>query len=201
MGMFDYIKCKAKLPLNEELNNLPIDWGDVSFQTKDLENCLLDYTISKSGKLIENIKKYEHVYFSKEEIKEKKLKPWDFVKESKLISDTSETINFHGKITFGEILDFSEDEDIWVDFEAYFIYGKLDRIDLLKVEKYKSRKKAQKNFFEKIKEEEKTLTHKIKKMVRKLGWNQVWKSISCAFYKISGFFSHLASYINRYLIF
>ena len=41
--MFDYIKCKAKLPLNEELNNLPIDWGDVSFQTKDLENCLLEY--------------------------------------------------------------------------------------------------------------------------------------------------------------
>ena len=201
MGMFDYIKCEAKLPLNEELNNLPINWEEVSFQTKDLENCLLDYTISKSGKLIENIKKYEYTYFSKEEIKEKKLKPWGFVKESKLISDTSETVNFHGKITFGEILVFSEDEDIWVDFEAYFIYGKLDRIDLLKVEKYKSRKKAQEKFFEKIKKEERTLGSKTKKIFKKLGWSLIWRQISLLSYKISTTFSRIASFINRYLIF
>jgi len=201
MGMFDYVKCKAKLPLNEELSNLPIDWNEVSFQTKDLENCLLDYTISQSGELIENIKKYEYTYFSKEEIKEKKLKPWGFVKESKLISDTSETVNFHGKITFGEILVFSEDEDIWVDFEAYFIYGKLDRIDLLKVEKYKSRKKAQEKFFEKIKKEERTLGSKTKKIFKKLGWNLIWRQISLLSYKISTIFSRIASFINRYLIF
>ncbi len=201
MGMFDYIKCEAKLPLNEELNNLPINWKEVSFQTKDLENCLLDYTISESGILIENIKKYEYTYFSKEEIKEKKIKPWNYVKESKLISNTSEIINFHGKINFGEILDFSDDEDIWLDFEAYFIYGKLDRIDLLKVEKHKSRKKAQENFLKKIKEEEKNLSHRVKKIAKKLGWNLFWKNISRCFYELSGFFSRLASCINRYLIF
>ena len=199
--MFDYIKCKYTLPLSKELSELKVDWKDVSFQTKDLENCLLDYTISESGELIETIKKYEYTYFTEQDRKNRKLKPWQIIKESKLVSEKSESVNFHGKINFGEILDFSHDEDIWVDFEAYFIYGKLDKIELSKVEKYKSRKISQEHFFKKIKEEKKTLSYKIKKIAKSLGWNLIWKSTSSASYKASSFFSRLASYINRYLIF
>lgn len=201
MGMFDYIKCEYKLPLSDELKELKINWKDISFQTKDLENCLLDYKISQSGELIETIKKYEHSYYTEEDRKSGKVKPWDIVKESRLISEKTESVNFHGKINFGEILDFSDEEDIWVDFEAYFIYGKLDKIELSKVEKYKSRKIAQEDFFKKIKEEEKTLSAKSKKIIKKLGWNLLWKKISSFSYKASRFFAEIASFINRYFIF
>ena len=55
MGMFSYIKCKKELPLTDELKNLSVKWGEVQYQTKDLDNCLETYIISEDGELLEEV--------------------------------------------------------------------------------------------------------------------------------------------------
>ena len=50
MGMFDNITVKKKLPLTKELKALNVKWDEEVFQTKDLDNLLDNYEITKSGK-------------------------------------------------------------------------------------------------------------------------------------------------------
>lgn len=51
--MFDYIKCEYPLPKE----GAPVD----GYQTKDLENFMEDYTITKEGRLIHHTVRYEDV--------------------------------------------------------------------------------------------------------------------------------------------
>ena len=95
MGMFDNLKCKYELPLNDKLKSLNLEWSTLTFQTKDLDNCLCDYRITEDGELFEDIKEYERTYYTPEEKKSGKLKPWDIVKECKLIKEYSEKKDFH----------------------------------------------------------------------------------------------------------
>ena len=148
--MFSYIFCKTPLPLNEELKSLNVKWSEVEFQTKDLDNCLEKYLITEEGCLAEEITEYEYTYYTEEEKKYLKLRPWDVVKDQKITKQYTKDVGFHGKITFYEILKFSETEDIWVDFDAYFIYGKLDKINLVKTEKIESRLLKNEKYFEEL---------------------------------------------------
>jgi hypothetical protein len=163
MGMFDNIKIKAPLPLTEELKKLNIDWANATFQTKDLDNCLSDYFITESGELKEEVTAYEYTYYTEEEIKSKSFRPWNFIKESKIKNQYQKQVDFHGKITFYELFEVSEEEDIWVDFEAFFIYGKLDKINLIKTEKQKSGKVKLKEWVEEDKKKTNSLAFKLKK--------------------------------------
>jgi hypothetical protein len=61
MGMFDSIRIKKELPLPEELKPLNIDWTEQEFQTKDLENCLLNYWISENGELFDHVVEREYI--------------------------------------------------------------------------------------------------------------------------------------------
>lgn len=196
MGMFDNIKCKYTLPLSEELKSLNVDWKETTFQTKDLDNCLLEYIITESGELVEEVVEYDYVYFTEEEKKEKNYRSWSPVKEQIEKNRHTKRIDFHGKITFYELFDISDEEDIWVDFEAYFIYGKLDKILLSKTEKQKSRKINIEKFFEKQEKLEKSFIYKAKKY---LGWFWFWRKTGHICYKISILFSNLNMFIIKYI--
>ena len=104
--MFDQLICKKELPLNEELKSLDVKWNEVIFQTKDLDNCLCDYIITKDGELVEDVKKYENTYYTEEEIKQRvKEKKWSFIKDSKLVEQYNKKVNYHGFLDRKQVAD------------------------------------------------------------------------------------------------
>jgi len=200
MGMFDDIKCKKELPLNEKLKTLPIKWEEVDFQTKDLENCLLHYTISEDGRLLEHVVEQEYVHYTEEERKKKGRRSWDLYKDVIIKNEYDKEVQHHGVVNFYTSVDYTDEEEFWVEFNAYFIYGKLDRIELFKCEKQKSRTVYHKEWEEKRKTEEQKLWNRTKKILRYIGWGWFWNKMSRYCYKISNVFSRIQTLINRNLL-
>ena len=192
--MFDNLKCKKELPLNEELKTLDVKWDEVTFQTKDLDNCLSNYVITESGDLIEDIVEYDYTYYTEEEKKKRNFRPWNIIKDQKISKQYTKQVNFHGKICFYEMFDLSEEEDVWVDFDAYFIYGKLDKIELTKVEKHECRKIRMDEFWKEQEKKKNSFSYKLKKYS---GWFWLWNKVSETCYNISRFFSDIHSFIIR----
>ena len=194
MGMFSYIKCKKELPLTDELKGLTVKWEEAQFQTKDLDNCLETYIISEDGELLEEVIEYEYTYYSKEEKKQKDHKPWNMVKDQKIVKQETKKVDFHSKITFYETLDFSDKESVWVDFDAYFVYGKLDKLELVKVEKYENRKIKMDEYWKIYESKQNSFSNKLKKYS---GWFFIWRKIGRMCYFLSRFFNNIYSFINR----
>jgi hypothetical protein len=188
MGMFDNIICKSPLPLNEELENLNVRWDEILFQTKDLDNCLANYVIETNGNLLEDVKKYKYTYYTEEERKQKDHDRWNIVKSSELIESYTKQVEFHGIIEFYNLLSLSETEDIWVVFNAFFNYGKLDRITLSRAEKREAQAIKFNKWIEEDEKRKKTLYYRLRKYS---GWFWLWFNISRFFYNLSGFFSRL----------
>ena len=161
MSMFDELKCEKKLPLDKELKRLNVKWGQVIFQTKDLDNCLSNYRITKNGLLVEDIVEKEYTYYTLEE--RKKLKGWNFIKDEKILKEYSKKVEYHGTIKFYELFELNDKEDIWVEFDAYFVYGKLDRIELVKTEKQESRKIRMQKWEKEHKDKISSFSYKFKK--------------------------------------
>lgn len=197
MGMFSYIKCKKELPLTDELKNLSVKWDELQYQTKDLDNCLETYIISEDGELLEEVIEYEYTYYTEEEKKQKDHKPWNIVKDQKIVKQETKKVDFHGKITFYETLDFSDEESIWVDFDAYFVYGKLDKLELAKVEKYENRKVKMDEYWKTYENKKNSFSYKLKKYS---GWFWVWKKIEKSCYSMSRFFDTIRYFIIRNIL-
>jgi hypothetical protein len=197
MGMFSYIKCHKELPLTDELKSLSVKWKELQFQTKDLDNCLETYIISEEGELLEEVIEYEYTYYTEEEKKQKDHKAWNIVKDQKIVNQETKKLDFHGKITFYETLDFSDEEDIWVDFDAYFVYGKLDKLELAKVEKYKNRKRESDEYWNNYNNKKNSFSYKLRKYS---GWFWVWKKIEKVCYSLSRFLDSIRYYIIRNIL-
>ena len=195
--MFSYIKCKKELPLTDDLKGLSVKWNETQFQTKDLDNCLETYIISDDGELLEEVIEYDYTYYTEEEKKQKDHKPWNIVKDQKIIKQETKKADFHGKITFYETLDLNEQESIWVDFEAYFVYGKLDKLELAKVEKYENRKIKMDEYWKTYESKQNKLSYKLKKYS---GWFWLWKKIEKCCYSMSRFFDIIRYFIIRNIL-
>jgi hypothetical protein len=185
MGMFDTIFIKKKLPLTKELKKLDIKWEEIDFQTKDLENLLDTYEITKSGKL-------RHLWQERKWVDDDSafLKGYlDVVREE------WRDVNFHGTINFytsycdnnsyhwdfinddpeqmsWEDIELIQGYDWWVEFEAYFTKGKLEDIKLIKVTKdpISERIKNNKIWAEKRAVENKKISRKVVSFLRKFNW-------------------------------
>lgn len=187
MGMFDSLTVKKKLPLTKELKALDIKWDEEVFQTKDLDNYLDNYEITKSGKL-------KHLW-QKREWKEDDssfLKGYlGVVEEEWREVDFHGTINFYtgyctnitkhqdlfddeDQLTFEDI-ELIPGDDWWFEFEAYFTKGKLDEIKLIKAEKtpVKERIHNSKVWAMKRAEENKKLSRRVVNFMRKFSWYRV----------------------------
>jgi hypothetical protein len=152
------------------------------------------YSISEDGDLLEEVTEYEYTYYTEEEKKQKDHKCWNVIKDQKIIKQETKKVDFHGKITFYETFDLNDQESIWVDFDAYFIYGKLDKLELVKVEKYENCKLKTEEFWKKHEAEQNSFTHKLKKYS---GWFWVWNKIGIICYRISSFFANINFFIIR----
>lgn len=194
MGMFSYIKCKKELPLTDELKGLSVKWNELQYQTKDLDNCLETYIISEDGELLEEETEYEYTYYTEEEKKQKDHKPWSIVKDQKIVKQETKKVDFHGKVTFYETLDLNDQESIWVDFDAYFIYGKLDKIELAKVEKYENRKIKMDEYWKTYESKQNSLSYKLKKYS---GWFWSWKKVEKFCYSVSRSIDSIRYFIIR----
>ena len=147
MGMFDYISVADKLPTNSEIDAVGLDLYKEPFQTKDLDNILSTYYIQGGRLFVEKYRSSTWVadadafaggYLDREE-------PYQ-----------EEMVDFHGKINFYHFID-KDDKDHWVEYDAYFTHGKLDKVELVK---YKAdsnveRKQSLKEMFTKSEERSK----------------------------------------------
>jgi hypothetical protein len=130
MGMFDYIICKAALPIPEELANLGIDRAKDRFQTKSLDSTMTTYRITEDGMLLEEVVEEEYVLYTEEELELERPKPWSVVKDVIIKNRYDKPLDYHGVIVFYTNVEYTEEEDMWLEFSAYLIYGKLDKIEL-----------------------------------------------------------------------
>lgn len=132
MGMFDYIKCLYPLPLPNdamELNNT--DFNNITYQTKDLENCMDYYEIRKDGTLWQE----EYDIIDKSDPNAKGIS-----RIFGMFSKTNERMvpvkNFTGQINFYEyyICDINDKlkNDYWIEYIALFNNGHLVTIQLSK---------------------------------------------------------------------
>lgn len=112
--MFDTIFVKADLPLTDELASLDVKWNERDYQTKSLENCMSTYEITKDGDLVT----YNDAWWDDNSLKRDPMK-----------------VPCHGRILFYDYIEDVAGHDWFVDFIAYFTYGKLDKIELENVDK------------------------------------------------------------------
>lgn len=171
MGMFDEIKVNVDLPLDDELKSLSVDWKNKIFQTKDLENLMSFYIITEDGDILEEIVEREYIPYTEGELGTKpKFSVWKDVIEK---SRRTQKLDYHGTLIFYCGAEISEEEDMWIDFKAYFSYGKLDKIILFNKEKTKNHRITLNQLMEQKREEDKKLINKVKKTLRKIGWHRL----------------------------
>ena len=143
MGMFDTIYVKKALPLNKELKAIKdFKWDEFDFQTKDLENLLSTYEITKAGKLryleVEREWVDDEGSFLKGYMKEVSSKWVDTKHTGKIRFYHNFSTNKSNHNIFSNVLEDDTDLegfDWWVEFEAEFVKGKLTEILLIKAEK------------------------------------------------------------------
>lgn len=129
MGMFDYIKCEAILPLKKTTKAiLSENWqSKEEFQTKDLDNTLTKYKISKTGQL--SYEKVEsemiRVISEEEEKKLRKKKNWVWPYEQKILSRKWVKEPHTGEIVFYASPYDKDGNEWWVEYKATFVNGKL----------------------------------------------------------------------------
>ena len=173
--MYDNLKYeKANLPVPKRVKELypDVNWKEVNFQTKDLENFLGCYVIDKRGQL--KYQQYDEAGIVK-----------GFVKDTR-----TAYVNFYHFLTTTDIEGF----DIWIEFRAHLKLGVVQSIEVATCEETPARERIeQRNKWEaKYKKEEefsKTLYGKCYKFVAKYFNKSVWGIINAL--------NKLTSYLYR----
>lgn len=99
MGMFDYIECEYPMPKGFEFLQEAED-----FQTKDFQNVMDKYTITKEGRLIHHkyiwdiVPEEDRPYYGKPEWNENPL--FRMMGSISMVHTGDEYMNFHGYIRF-----------------------------------------------------------------------------------------------------
>jgi len=184
MGMFDNLYVNKKLPLTKELKELDVNWEEIDFQTKDLDNALDTYEITKAGKL-------RHLWQEREWTDDDDA----FLKGYfKVVKEEWRDVPFHGTIRFytnhctndtKHLYLFDDDDkltfddiklipgdDWWLEFEAYFTKGKLDEIKLIKADKTPVKERVYNNKLWAVKraKENKKLHRRVINFMRQFSW-------------------------------
>jgi hypothetical protein len=176
MGMFDEILVKQELPIPEEIKNF-CDWKNHCFQTKDLDNTMSVYIINEYFELVEQRTEREYIPYTEEERKKLKVKTWNFWKEVIEGDTTYINTNYHGVLNFYAYEHLNDEEDFSIDFKAYFVYGKLDKIELLSFEKSQSYLISNEKIRQQIEKEKKKPWNKVKAFLYPLGWKWFWRKV------------------------
>jgi hypothetical protein len=198
MGMFDRIFVEVKLPLPKIVGNLKINWKKEEFQTKDLDNLMYTYRISKSGRLMFLDQKTEWVKDNSR-----------FGGHVNVISECWLKSKHTGKVFFyttvcsnpeqkesewmefvaQDKIDGADGFDYGLDFEAKFVDGVLKTLKLAKLNKYpiKEYLLTHNKWVEGIKEKEARLSFKIKSFFKTVIPNKGYYKIINYLNKLIGF--------------
>jgi len=110
-------------------------------------------------------------------------------------------LDFHGKITFYTYEDLDDKNDFSVDFDAFFVYGKLDKIELVDFQKYESRKIRNKEWQKNFNKKYNCPKRKIKLFISKYSvWRFFWRTIGKLLYIITKKLNDLQYIINRHFL-
>lgn len=197
--MFDEIIVKKVLPLPKEVKTLPIKWSEHKFQTKDLENCLLEYFIDKKGDLYQVVVENKYIEWTEEEKKSKDFRPWNIYKDCVEISRHNAKVEHHGIIRFYDYFTLDPETDCWLEFEAYFVYGKLDKIALKEFRKEPSHSLQVAEWQKEQEAKTKTASYKFKQILRKLGYHKVIRGLAGLCNRLSSFFTKLRWTLYKHL--
>jgi hypothetical protein len=200
MSMFDELNVEKELLLPEELKGLNIDWKTHNFQTKDLENCMVKYVIKEDGRLFEHVIERDYIPWTEEEKKTKKLSPWDFWKEVIEKGERFEEVNHHGTIVFYTYENFDDKQDFWLEYKAYFVYGKLDKIELVEFKIEQSLALRNEEIREKREQQQSKPWNAFKRYASYLGWCWFWRKVSTMCYKMHRVFSSMQMFILRNML-
>ena len=88
----------------------------------------------------------------------------------------------------------------WVDFKAYFVYGKLDKIDLTEFKKTTGHLAKRKEFEEKLIRDSKQPWFVFKRYASYLGWSWFWRKVTNFLYQISQTINSLRNFVFKYLL-
>jgi len=197
MGMFDNVICKKELPLTEELLKLNIDWTDRDFQTKDLDCSLACYYINENDTLEEEVVERDYVLYTEEERKSENIKPWNIYKNVIEKNRYMKPVSHHGVINFYDSISINTEQDLWIEFKAYFIYGKLDKIELLNSEIKESHSNSYLQWQKKREQEEKRPLNRLRNILRYVGWRKFWNNIAKSCYSAQQILSKLQTFCYK----
>jgi uncharacterized surface protein with fasciclin (FAS1) repeats len=139
MGMFDNIKVETKLPTNKLIQKFlgkDFDLTGFEYQTKDLDNALLTYTIKKNGDLF-----VERIEYRDSTPEEKKQDIKTYGKQFgsfrlKVNSRIWEKTNHTGDVEFYAYEKAKQDGRYYtIDYKAHVVKGKVKNIKLIKAER------------------------------------------------------------------
>ena len=129
MGMYGEIRCEFPLP-ESGYRVLP----GHTFQTKSLECCLDEYTITADGLLIlhkvrgERVPEEERPYYGTPEWENPRCRVAGSIRT---VSVGDEEVHYHGDVHFyGSFAIQDESRSAWVEYKARFTEGRLSRIEL-----------------------------------------------------------------------
>jgi hypothetical protein len=195
MGLFDSLQVQKELPIPPELQPLPINWAEEEFQTKDLDNSLAEYLIKKNGDLVEIVT--ERQYIPHKNPKDAKFpKMWAQVIEKE---PYERPLNHHGTLLFYTSVGLTPTQDAWVEFEAYYSYGKLDKIELKAFEKVQAQKLSLKKWEEEYKKEQTRPWARFKHYANYIGWGWTWRKIANSLQHLSEILTKTQMFIRRNL--
>ena len=197
--MFDYINCEATLPVPNELKDSNINWKRVDFQTKDLDCCMSYYVITHNGFLDEIVTEYDYIPFSEGETPPN---PWTLYKQVNEKNKYTKPINHHGKIKFYSVVECldSKDFEYIVEYLAYFIYGHLDKIDLIECKKISSQSYNMEEWRKKRDLENKLFKNKVKRFLGCLGWFWFWRQINHVLYVFEQTVSSIRMFVIKKML-
>jgi hypothetical protein len=145
MGMYDSIDCKYELPMPDDPKGYT---GSHGFQTKDFE-CALDvYIIDKDGQLF--IERRETEWVEGNPKAQSLLEKFGY---AKTIKTWLEPLNRTCTVQFYDHIDSNKtDYDYWIVYEAFFVNGRINCIELINFEAVENseRKKKDKEFQNKL---------------------------------------------------
>ena len=107
----------------------------------------------------------------------------------------------HGTIRFYDSLEYSPTQSIWVEFVAYFIYGKLDKVAIYDVTLHDSFAVTNQRWEEERAAREKLLWNRVKRVLNYVGWRWFWsKFVLKASGQISRAISKFEQFVYRNIL-
>jgi len=185
MGMFDNIKVETKLPTNKLIQKFlgkDFDLTGFEYQTKDLDNALLTYTIKKNGDLF-----VERIEYRDSTPEEKKQDIKTYGKQFgsfrlKVNSRIWEKTNHTGDVEFYAYEKAKQDGRYYtIDYKAHVVKGKVKNIKLIKAERENDQAYAERLMVEhKWSEEMRIHNEKVSKLSYKILNNVYNKPVKMA---------------------